>query len=78
MNKFNIDKIKNMKIPLFPSSVQTTIINYYNYSNNVYQSNLKEIEEYKLLITNMFNIINTNEYEDLGNIVNIYNNDDTR
>lgn len=76
MNQLCIDLIKTIKLPLINIATQKTIINYYNYSNKLYNSNLKDIEEYEMLKNNMFEILNVEEYEELSNIIKLYKYDD--
>ena len=72
MNQLCIDKINKMKIPNLSINVQNSIINYYNYSNNLYKSNLKDIEKYQMLKNNLFEVINTDTCEELSNIIKLY------
>ena len=69
MKQFDLDKILCIKIPILNHQTQKAVINYYIYTNNLYNSNISQIKSYKFLKKDIINTLNYNYELDLGSII---------
>ena len=73
MNLFDINKINKYMIPIISTDKQLAINNYIKISNDIIENNNKQIEQYNLLKTSLFESLFLKEYVTLGDITSLYN-----
>jgi hypothetical protein len=70
LNNINIEKIKNINIPIISIELQQSINSYYTEATNIYNYNIKLINTYKTMKKTIFNTFNNNNIK-LEKLVNI-------
>ena len=73
MNLFDINKINKYMIPIISMDKQLAMNNYIKISNDIIDNNNKQIEQYNLLKTSLFESLFLKEYVTLGDITSLYN-----
>jgi hypothetical protein len=73
--KFNMLRIKDIKIPLLSKSLNENIINYNTLSDNIIDNNNKQIENYENLKQQVLKSIPNDNEESIGKICKFYNGD---
>ena len=73
MKVFDMSKIKKYMLPIISTDKQLAMNNYIKISNDIIDKNNKQIEQYNLLKTSLFESLFLKEYVTLGDITSLYN-----
>ena len=72
MNKYDIEKIENLEIPLLPPNTQSAVCNYMSYSKKIIQSNIEKINYFEKIKKSIINLIIPDSYEEIEKICELH------
>lgn len=72
MNKYDIEKIENLEIPLLPPNTQSAVCNYMLYNKKITESNAEKINYFEKMKKSIMNLIIPDSYEEIENICELH------
>jgi hypothetical protein len=72
LNKYDIEKISNLKIPLLETSVQIDVCNYMSNNKKIIETNIETINYFEKLKKSIINLIVPDYYIELAKICELY------
>ena len=74
MNKYDIEKIENLEIPLLPPNTQSAVCNYMLYNKKITESNVEKINFFEKMKKSIMNLIVPDSYVEIENICELHEN----